>query len=109
MKKVLEKTYWIVIIFLVGFVCGVRYESCKDEPYITLENCTYDFNVDPNQQIIALDSRQLPSQMDIQRHLIGLGYDLRLDGVIGPDSRKAWDDAYCQQSAEKWFEESEVE
>ena len=43
----------------------------------------------------------LLSQTEVQQILADMGYDVRVDGVIGPDSRKAWDLAWNQQSADK--------
>ncbi len=44
----------------------------------------------------------LPSQADIQQALVDRGYDLRVDGVVGPDTRTAWDEAYRNQEASRW-------
>ncbi len=59
-------------------------------------------------QIITLQSQiqqaeeRLPSQADIQRRLVELGYDIEVDSVIGRQSRDAWDKATCNQYAAKW-------
>ena len=34
----------------------------------------------------------IPSQYDIQIMLIQEGYDIKLDGVVGYNTRKAWED-----------------
>lgn len=41
----------------------------------------------------------LPSIMDVQRKLCEMGYDIAVDGVLGPETQRAWEAAetglYC--------------
>ena len=39
----------------------------------------------------------LPSQSDIQRILVERGYDIKVDGIIGAESRMSWDLAICDE------------
>lgn len=47
----------------------------------------------------------LPSQSDIQQALVDRGYDIKIDGVIGAESRKAWDAEINNQFTREYFQE----
>ena len=51
----------------------------------------------------------LSSQAEIQQKLVDLGYDIGgkgIDGVVGEDTRHAWDKAICDRFTEKIFEDA---
>ena len=64
---------------------------------------TQDDAVGPVEPIVI----ELPGPMEIQRQLIDLGYDIKLDGVIGDKTKAAWSTAYGNQSALKYWPKDE--
>lgn len=47
----------------------------------------------------------LLSIADTQRRLVELGYDVKVDGKVGPQTLAAWDHAFCEQSAAMYFKD----
>lgn len=50
---------------------------------------------------------QLFSITETQQFLVELGYDIKVDGKIGKQTLAAWDHAFCEQSAKRYFPEDE--
>lgn len=44
----------------------------------------------------------LPTFRDIQQRLVDKGHDIKVDGIIGKQTLKAWDREICNQEAAKW-------
>lgn len=45
----------------------------------------------------------IPSPYELQRMLVERGYDIKVDGKIGPQTMEAWNSVYIQQSANSYF------
>ena len=54
-------------------------------------------------QVVKAEAH-IPSPIEIQQMLINKGYDLKLDGIIGKETKAAWDKETGNQYAEKWFD-----
>lgn len=57
----------------------------------------------PEQETTEITFIPLPGPMDIQRQLVELGSDIKVDGKIGPQTLAAWEKQFCEQSAAVHF------
>ncbi len=48
----------------------------------------------------------LTTVTDVQRELVALGFDIEVDGVLGPKTRWAWEQAEANQMASEYMTES---
>lgn len=51
----------------------------------------------------AQTQAQIPTFTEIQQMLVEKGYKIKVDGVIGTETLKAWDAELCNQQASKMF------
>ena len=65
--------------WLLGFICGITFPSIL-----------FVFSID------SLTSKQkvqhFMSQKEVQSYLVEQGYNITIDGKVGPETRSAWND-----------------
>ncbi len=49
---------------------------------------------------------RLPTILEVQRTLIAEGFDIKADGILGPETQQAWE-AY-DTGLKQWWDESEA-
>ena len=83
--RFLDKSLKFIVAVLFGLLCGLCWNFAN--PRIVQPKVKHD----------------LPSISQIQEQLVCLGYLKKVDGRIGKETIEAWDKAYCEQSAARYF------
>ena len=83
----MRRTIYMLFVGVGLFLAGALYEYTQHKCYI------------PEPQLLSMT--------ETQRLLVELGYDLKIDGKIGPQTLAAWDHAFCEQSAKRYFSEED--
>lgn len=79
---------------LIVFTCviiAVIQDGCRARKALVMEDAQ------------GTDSLYLISPTELQEELVRLGYNIKVDGNIGTETKRAWDEALCNQHAESFF------
>ena len=82
---------FVIFVFALGFSIAMLVDSKTDGPP----------SPDLSTDVVKESGAVLPSIFNIQRQLVELGYEIKVDGKIGPETLTAWDEAICRQEGER--------
>lgn len=91
-KFLTAKDRFLIFVVIVAALLGFLLNSKDNE----VDLCEQ--HIAEQQQSISL----VPSVIQLQRQLREKGHNIKADGIVGPNTLKAWDKEICNQHAAKW-------